>query len=75
MNQRMILTPTDLDNHPLAAEYIEYNRNIKYPHDFQTWLKQRERRKETKARHDRERLRRAMDDPYCRSPNKLRRFT
>lgn len=67
-----ILTAADLDNHPLAAEYIAHLTRQHYPMDFQAWIKRREIRAERAATKQRQILQQAIDDPFCRSPLKRR---
>ena len=73
-NQRPILTPEDLGNHPLAEEYINYIKHINYPTDFKTWLKRYENIKSNRSKRDRIQIELAIDDPYCRSHLKPRVF-
>lgn len=69
---KTILTSTDLDNHPLAEEYIAHLNRQKYPMDFQQWLKWRERKDEKHKTRQQRLLQQAIDDPFCRSPIKRR---
>lgn len=73
-NQRTILTPAMLDDHPLAAEYIAYHNRQKYPRDFKAWIADRERRIDYAAERSRRLVRELAADPYCRSPIKPRRI-
>lgn len=75
INPRPILKPDDLDNHPLAREYIEYHNLVKYPCDFQTWLMRRANKLEAERAEHRMRVKAMTADPYCRSPVKSRRHT
>lgn len=67
-----ILTPADLDNHPLAAEYIAHLTRQKYPMDFKQWLAWRERKTDQAKTRQQGLLQQAIDDPFCRSPLKRR---
>lgn len=66
-NQRPILTPADLDNDPLAAEYIEYMRHRRYPLDFKLWKERREQ-----ASIDRVNLQKAIIEALQKSPYALK---
>lgn len=72
LNQQPILTIADLDNHPLAAEYIRYIASMKFPPDFQTWLRRRENEKTARQTKEAMEIAAMQNDPYCRSPNKIR---
>ena len=74
LNQRPILTPDDLDNHPLAAEYIEYMRHMKFPPDFKTWLQRKENAREAKRIRDKMIVAAIAADPFCRSALKRRKI-
>lgn len=73
-HNRQLLTPADLDNHPLAQEYIEYTRHMHYPCDFKEWLFRREQAKKNAAEVDRIRVCEAAAEPFCQSPLKVRRW-
>ena len=72
-NQRPILTPKDLGNHPRAQEYIDYLKNVKYPIDFKTWLRREEIKERDLALGDKQYVAACAADPYCRLPSKIRR--
>lgn len=71
--QRVALTPADLDNHPLAETYIAYLNGSRFPTDFRDWLSKREHRGRSAAVKDREYVASLVNDPYCRSPVKMRK--
>jgi hypothetical protein len=71
-NQRPLLTTADLNNHPLAETYIKYLNLVRYPVDFQTWLKRRENEMNSRLTDERILVAQMLNDPYCRSPAKIR---
>ena len=71
-NQRPILTAADLDNHPLAADYLRYIAVMKYPPDFKTWLQRIENEKAAQQAREAMEIAAIQKDPYCRSPLKIR---
>lgn len=75
VNDRVNLTVADLNNHPLAADYIEYIHRVKYPPDFKTYCEQQRIKVERKVNIDRERIAKLAAEPFCRSPLKRRRIS
>lgn len=65
--------PPEYSCHVRAGEYLEYANQIRYPKPFVLWLEEMEfiaeGRKPAIARY----IAGVADDPYCRSPSKMRR--
>lgn len=71
-NQRPLLTPADLDNHPKAADYIHYISLVRYPVDFPSWLKRQENEIKSLRAKEAMLIATMQADPYCRSAVKVR---